>query len=138
MTPDTGEGSAPVMPCWINLIRAAYGIALICDPSRLIRLPTGARPSRRARAIGRVLGARHLAQAVICAAVPAQWLVSAGAAADLAHAASMTALSSRDTELRPALLADSAIATAFAAVGTATRSASPRGSVSSGSAWVVS
>jgi hypothetical protein len=78
---------------------------------------TGLVPSRRACAVGRLLGARHLLQAAICGAVPTRWLIRAGAAADLVHAASMLALAGEDTDLQPALVTDAGIATAFAAAG---------------------
>jgi hypothetical protein len=102
---------------WASLVRAGYGAALICMPGRLIQARSGRPPSRRARAIGRVLGVRHLAQAAICGAAPTRWLIGAGAAADVLHAVSMAALAAEDAELRPALLTDAAIATAFAAAG---------------------
>jgi hypothetical protein len=76
---------------------------------------TGLVPSRRACSVGRLLGARHLLQAVVCGAMPTRWLIRAGAAADLLHAASMLALAGEDTGLQPALVTDAGIATAFAA-----------------------
>jgi hypothetical protein len=112
-------GPAPVLPGsrWASGVRAAYGVALLCAPGRLIAVRTGRAPSRRACLVGRVLGARHLAQAVVCGALPTRWLIRAGAAADLLHAASMVALAAEDAQLQPALLTDAGIATAFAAAG---------------------
>jgi hypothetical protein len=100
-----------------SLVRAAYGLALICCPGRLIRLRTGERPSRRACAVGRVLGARHVAQAVISTACPTGLVLGAGVTADVAHAGSMVILAGLDPDLRPALLTDAAIAGALAAAG---------------------
>jgi hypothetical protein len=102
---------------WASLVRAGYGAALICSPGTLIQLCTHGRPSRRACAVGRVLGARQVAQALIAAAFPTRRLIAAGVTVDLAHAVSMLALAARDGELRPALLTESAIAGAFAADG---------------------
>jgi hypothetical protein len=100
-----------------SLARVAYGLALICCPGRLIRLRTGERPSRRACAIGRVLGVRHVAQAAISTVCPNHVVVGAGVTADLAHAGSMMILAGLDPDLRPALLTDAAIAGALAAAG---------------------
>jgi hypothetical protein len=100
----------------------------------MIRARTGRRPSRRACAVGRILGARHLAQAIACGVLPTRWLIRAGAAADLLHAASMLALAGEDDGLRPALLTDAGIATAFATAGGAfLRSYPPARAVSSSS-----
>ena len=62
----------------ITLLRAGYGVALLCAPQVLIRLtgdpatgqPAGApraRPGWRACGVARVLGARHLIQAGLTA-----------------------------------------------------------------------
>lgn len=119
MSPQAVNPGAVPSSRWACIVRASYGVALICSPGRLIELRTGCRPSSRARAVGRVLGARHLAQAVICGVFPTRWLVGAGAAADAAHCASMLTLAGADAGLRPALLTDAAIAGGFAAAGEA-------------------
>jgi hypothetical protein len=100
-----------------SLARAAYGLALICWPGRLIRLRTGEPPSRRACAVGRVLGVRHVTQAVISTACPSGLVLGAGVTADVAHAGSMVILAALDQDLRRALLTDAAIAAALAAAG---------------------
>jgi hypothetical protein len=107
----------PAGPRLASIARVAYGLALICCPGRLIRLRTGERPSRRACAIGRVLGVRHVAQAAISTACPIDLVVGAGVTADIAHAGSMVILAGLDPDLRPALLTDAAIAGALAAAG---------------------
>ena len=122
MSPKAGGALASLLPAlsrsqWASLVRAAYGAALICSPGTLIQLCTHARPGRQACAVGRVLGARQLAQALISGATPTRRLIAAGVTVDLAHSASMLALAAKDGELRPALLAESAIAGAFAAAG---------------------
>jgi hypothetical protein len=85
-------------------------------PGRLITAVTGRQASGRARAVARILGARHLAQAAICGAVPARGLIEAGSAADGLHAASMLVLAGIDPGLRRALLGDALVATTLAAV----------------------
>ena len=95
--------------------RLRRGADLRTRPADLGR--TGRAPSRRACFVGRILGARHLFQAVVCGAVPTRWLIRAGAAADLLHAGSMVALAAEDAQLQPALLTDAGMAAAFAAAG---------------------
>jgi hypothetical protein len=124
MSPDAagalGDPAYPLpRPKLAILARTSYGLALICCPGRLIALRTGEWPDRRVRVVGRVLGLRHLAQALAGAACPIRLIVGAGVAADVAHAASMLILAGRDPDLRSALLTDAAIAAALAAAGAA-------------------
>lgn len=109
---------APALPStrWANLVRAGYGLALLCVPGPMIDGLTGEPASRRARAVARVLGARHVAQAAVCGMVPTRSLIEAGAAADGLHAASMLTLAGVNPGLRRALLADTVIAATFASV----------------------
>jgi len=125
----------------LTLVRAGYGVALLCAPGALIRLTAGpgaaaghlrrpaeadaqreAAPGSRARLVARVLGVRHLAQAALTAAgqradpgspVP----LGGGAAVDLLHAASMLALGATDRRIRRTTFTDAAVETALAAAG---------------------
>jgi hypothetical protein len=111
---------------WACVVRAGYGAALVCMPGKLIAARTGRRPSRRVRTVARLLGVRHLTQALLCAAAPTRWLIRAGSAADVLHAASMLALAAEDPWLQPAALTDAGIATGFAAAGAAFLRLRPR------------
>jgi hypothetical protein len=104
------------------LLRAGYGAVLLCAPGALIGVCTGQPPSRLARRTARVLGIRHLSQAVITAREPSSLVLAGGALVDLAHAASMLALAAGDRPARRAEIADGLIATAFAGAGAALRS----------------
>jgi hypothetical protein len=66
--------------------------------------------------VARVLGIRHLAQAVITAWAPGPGLAAAGAVADLCHAASMLAFAAANQPLRRAELADALVAATLAVV----------------------
>jgi hypothetical protein len=123
----------------LTLVRAGYGMALLCAPGLLIKLtgdpvtgqsPGAAqpRPSRRACGVARVLGVRHLVQAGLTAAavraepgspVP----LALGAAVDVLHASTMVGLALVDRGARRVALADTGIELALAAAGalTATR-----------------
>jgi hypothetical protein len=104
---------------WAGAARACYGAVLLLMPGRVIAAATGRAASRRACVVARVLGARHLAQAVVCGLLPTRPVIAAGATADELHAASMLALSAIAPGVRRAVLADAVTATALAAAGEA-------------------
>ena len=93
--------------------RACYGAALLCAPGLALGLFAGQAPSRRARAVTRILGARHLAQAVLTLWRPRPAVFLAGAGVDACHAASMLALAVADPRMRRAGVADAVTAAAF-------------------------
>lgn len=101
------------------LLRAGYGTVLLCVPGAVIGVCTGQPASRLARTVARVLGARHLSQAVLTAREPTAAVLAIGAAVDFAHAASMLALAAGHQPLRRAEFADGLTAAFFAAVGAA-------------------
>lgn len=120
----------------LTLARAGYGVALVCAPQILIKLtgdpvtgqPAGAsrvRPSRRACAVARVLGVRHLVQAGLTAAtlragpgspVP----LGLGAGVDVLHASTMVGLALVDRGARRVALADAGLELALAAAAVLT------------------
>jgi hypothetical protein len=102
----------------VPALHAAWGAVLVCGPARLLAL-TGEEPSPAARRVLRVLGARHLGQAVVTAARPGPWMLRAGSAVDLLHAASCAALAVADARWRRAAALGAAGATAMAAAGLA-------------------
>jgi hypothetical protein len=101
----------------LQLARASYGVALIMAPGLVTYLATGRFPTRRARRVAQLLGARHLAQAAVTAFVPVPDVFALGAEADTAHAASMVVLAAADPASRHAALTDALAEAAFAAAG---------------------
>lgn len=99
--------------------RAAYGTALLLGTAPLIRSVTGRPAGRRARGVVRVLGARHLAQALAIGVRPGPIAVAFGVEVDLVHAASMFALAALARSQRRSGLIDAAIAASFATAGAA-------------------
>ena len=102
-----------------TLARAGYGAALCCAPGPMLRVEggPGAAASPGARAVARILGGRHIVQAVLSATRPTPAVLAAGAGTDVLHAASMIALAALDRPRRRLGLSDSLIAAAFAASG---------------------
>ena len=108
-------------------VRACYGAILLCVPGPALGLCTGQPSSSRARAVTRVLGARHLAQAVLTWWRPRPAVLAAGAGIDGCHAASMLALAAANPRMRRAGLTDALAAAALAAAGATAPSARPPG-----------
>jgi hypothetical protein len=113
--------SPALLPCvLLPAFRACYGMALLCAPGPLLGLATGQPPGQRARIVIRVLGARHLAQAVLTAWRPRPAVLLAGAGVDACHSVSMLALAAADPPMRRAGLADALAAAVFTAAGALT------------------
>jgi hypothetical protein len=113
-------------PAALAGLRGAYGIALCAAPGPLMGLLGGPPPGRRARAVARMLGARHLAQASLLG-MGGPAVASLGAEVDLLHAASMFGLALVVPRRWRAGLADGLIATAFAAASISWASRTGRG-----------
>ena len=78
--------------------------------------------------MARVLGARHLLQAVVTTgAGPSAESLGLGAAIDIVHATSMAGLAMADRRVRRATLTDALIEIAFAAAGLSAARPSPDG-----------
>lgn len=98
------------------LARAAVGGVLLTFP----RAITGALirdPDQGDRVLLRLLGARHLVQAVVCAARPTPVVLTTGAVTDLLHGGSALAYAALRPDRRRAALLSAAVAFTFAAEG---------------------
>lgn len=97
----------------LEVVRAAYGAFELIEPATIARAALGTEPDPALQGMERILGARHLVQAVVTGASGGA-LHRAGAVVDLLHAASMVALAIGDAKRRRAAATSAAIATAFA------------------------
>lgn len=114
-------------PDLLGAARACYGGLLLAAPRRMAGVCASGPAGSGALAVVRVLGGRHLLQAALTAAalsarIPSAGLAPgpvllAGAAADTAHAASMTGLALAGRPLRRAAAADAVLEAGFAAFG---------------------
>jgi hypothetical protein len=126
-TPGPGRGAASEprpgqvhgLTRGLQKVRATYGAALVFAPGLMIWLATGQLPSRRARRVAQVLGARHLMQAALTAAAPEPAALAIGGQVDALHAGSMLALAAVSRTGRRAALADALTEAALAAAGRA-------------------
>jgi hypothetical protein len=98
----------------LEVVRAAYGAAELLAPGAVEGLLLGRRPDERARRVIRLLGARHLVQAIATArGGPA--LHRLGGGVDAIHAATMAVLAAADRRRRHPAALNAAIALVFAA-----------------------
>jgi hypothetical protein len=99
-------------------VRAGYGAILLLAPDRVSRWATGRSPDRTFRAAVRILGARHLTQAVMSIGASSRVVQAVGAEVDALHSLSMLGLAARDPAHRRSGVIDAVAAGCFAAVGT--------------------
>ena len=96
--------------------RVGWAALLIGRPDAVFRAMGGTRPDGRWRVIARILGVRHLAQALLeFGERPDK--VRVAALIDTVHAASVLGYAAIDRPRRRVALADSAVAGSFAAYG---------------------
>ncbi len=97
--------------------RVIWGVVLLVTPGRALALLGGADDGHLARGVMRILGARHLLEAVAERRYGRR-VRAIAAAVDGVHAASAVGFAVVDRRWRRAALADAAVATAFAVMGT--------------------
>lgn len=103
-------------PSRLLVARLAWSGALLVAPGALFRALGGGEADRTWRIVGRVLGARHLAEALFDqGGGPDRLRLSA--TVDAIHATSALAFAALDRRRRRVALADAAVAGTFAAWG---------------------
>jgi hypothetical protein len=103
------------LPAVLALVRSGYGVGLLVAPAAVFAAGGGS--DAVVRGVGRVLGARQLAQAAAGVLAPRLVTPQRGAVIDGLHAASMVGWAAFDrAHRRPALLS-AATAGLFAAAG---------------------
>lgn len=100
-------------------IRAGYGMLLLLAPNRMVHLYTGHHADRPARVVARILGARHVAQALLTLDSRDPVVLAVGAEVDLTHAATSLGLAAADARRRRGGIVDAAAAALFAGTGAA-------------------
>jgi hypothetical protein len=95
----------------VAAVNTLTGVALLARPEQVVAAVTHGRRAP-AKSVVRVLGARLLAQGVLLSLAPRHRILSACAAVDLTHAASMYALAGVRPQFRRAALASALAATA--------------------------
>ncbi|OOP64871.1 hypothetical protein BMF89_01670 [Arthrobacter sp. SRS-W-1-2016] len=98
----------------LEVVRAAYGLCELLAPDFLSGRLLGEAPDGGARLVIRILGARHIAQALLTARA-GRTAHRIGGSVDAAHAASMVLLAALDGRYRTPATANAVIALVFAA-----------------------
>ncbi|MGB8385941.1 MAG: hypothetical protein WCG47_32675 [Dermatophilaceae bacterium] len=104
----------PTLALALECARAAYGLVQLAAPGVIADAVGGRRTDRPTRAVIRVLGGRHLVQAVLTVAIGTPRAHAVGSGVDALHAMSMYAVAGADRERRRLALASAADATVAA------------------------
>ena len=99
----------------VELARGAWGICQIIGADVVSTRVLKFKRDSAAPAVIRVLGARHLAQALVTSDAPSVIIHRVGAAVDMLHAFSMAVVAVIDHDKRRAALTSAGVALVFAA-----------------------
>ncbi len=101
----------------IEVLRGAWGVALLTVPARVLGAIHGVRIDTKSRTVARILGARHLTQAALSGYRPSPEVLAMGVWVDTVHALTALGLAVSDHRRIRAGLADTAIAALWATAG---------------------
>ncbi|MDM4143086.1 hypothetical protein [Mycobacterium sp. FLAC0960] len=101
----------------IELIRAGWGAVLVAAPAEVLDHIHGVRVDRKALVVTRILGARHLAQALLSGVNPGPEVLAAGVWVDAVHSATALGLAVVDRRRARGGVTDAAVAASWAALG---------------------
>lgn len=101
----------------LEMVRGGYGAAQLIGPGLLADRVLALRLDPSERVVVRVLGARHLLQALGSGSRPGYPALALGVEVDLLHTGSMLALGLLDRRRRRAALSDAVIAGGFTIAG---------------------
>lgn len=117
------------------MVRGGYAVVLLARPDWFLFVATGRPPDRRTRAVTRVLGARHLAQALLTLGSPGPATWAAGAEVDALHSATALALACLDPARARAGMVDAAVAGTMCVAGVHAARATPAPAAGPHPAW---
>ena len=102
---------------YVPVMRAAYGVSLLLVPGAMVRVVSGKPADRASTVVGRILGARHLLQALTIERKGTRGWLLVGASIDVTHALSMLGLAALSREHRRPAALDAALAGVLALNG---------------------
>ena len=102
---------------YATIARLGYGTLLLITPRAAVQLVSGGSADRATMVVGRVLGLRHLAQALGVDRTGTRGRLLVGAAIDAAHALSMVGLAALSEGYRRPAALDAALAIGWAING---------------------
>ncbi|GAB1816521.1 hypothetical protein [Mycobacterium sp. MUNTM1] len=101
----------------IELIRAAWGVLLLAAPNEVLDHIHGVRVDRKALVVTRILGARHLTQALLSGVNPGPEVLAAGVWVDSVHSATALGLAVVDRHRARGGVTDAVVAASWAGLG---------------------
>lgn len=101
----------------IELLRAGWGVGLLLAPRPVLTHVHHLQVDRSSVVVARILGARHLVQAVLSGVAPSPEVLALGVWVDAVHAASAVGLAGVDPARARAGLTDAVVAAGWAAIG---------------------
>lgn len=101
----------------IEFVRAGWGVVLLASPTGVLNHVHGVRVDRRAVIVTRILGARHLAQALLSGINPGPEVLAAGVWVDTVHSLTAFGLAVVDRRRARGGVIDGVIAAVWGGVG---------------------
>ncbi|OBH60220.1 hypothetical protein A5685_02970 [Mycobacterium colombiense] len=101
----------------IELIRAGWGVVLLAAPNEVLDHIHGVQVDRKALVVTRILGARHLTQALLSGVNPGPEVLAAGVWVDTVHSATALGLAVVDRRRARGGVTDAVVAASWAALG---------------------
>ena len=110
----------------LTALRAAWGVALLAVPARILSVVERADHTRAQLVVARILGVRNVLQAAVTVAIGGRTIRREGAAVDGIHALTSLGMAAASHRWRRLALTDAAIAAGLATAGAITsRKAEP-------------
>lgn len=103
----------------IELVRGCWGLTLLFAPAEVLERLHGNKIDPRALRVTRVLGARHLSQALLSGLRPSPEVLAMGAWVDVAHSATAVGLAVTDPGRGRLAWTDAGVAGVWGALGVA-------------------
>ncbi|OBG57570.1 hypothetical protein A5703_05005 [Mycobacterium sp. E188] len=101
----------------IEVLRAGWGAALLTAPSGVLGHIHGVQVDRKSLVVTRILGGRHLVQALLSGINPGPEVLAAGVWVDTVHSATALGLAAADRHRARGGVTDSGVAASWAALG---------------------
>lgn len=101
----------------IEVLRAGWGAALLTAPSQVLDHIHGVQVDRKALVVTRILGGRHLGQALLSGIDPGPEVLAAGVWVDTVHSITALGLAVLDQRRARGGLTDAVVAASWAALG---------------------
>jgi hypothetical protein len=110
----------------LTAVRAAWGLALLAAPARVLSAVERAEHTRAQRVVVRILGARNVFQAAVVAVVGGRAIREEGAVVDGIHVLTSLGMAAASPRWRRLALTDAAIAAGLAVAGARAAAAARR------------